>query len=134
MSPSNSPKPSAYRPFVSARYFGPGRPPETPQWRVLVHRKHVETWDSIPARCGESNARELWEHLTTAPNEKPRLGTVSKMKGRQFAATGDGMSAVYHYEITGAGRVDYRYKREFVAHRGDPHPVVQIVSIDLGSH
>ncbi|MBK9560625.1 MAG: hypothetical protein IPO44_14065 [Candidatus Microthrix sp.] len=57
------------------------------------------------------------------------------MKGRQYGATSDGMSRVYHYEITGGGRVDYRYNKEYqVKGSGDVHQIVQIVLISLGSH
>ncbi|AIY18024.2 hypothetical protein KR76_16885 [Pimelobacter simplex] len=57
------------------------------------------------------------------------------MKGKQYAATSDGMSRVYHYEVTGGARVDYRFNAEYVTAPGeDKHRVVQIISIDLGSH
>ena len=63
------------------------------------------------------------------------LGTVTPMKGRQYGATPDGMSRVYHYEITGGGRVDYRYNKEYrVSGSGDVHQIVQIVLVSLGSH
>lgn len=56
------------------------------------------------------------------------------MKGSQYKAR-DGMSRVLHYEVTGAARVDYRHNAEYrTAPGGDAHKVVQIVSIDLGSH
>jgi hypothetical protein len=109
----NDPKPKAYAPFVSARYPASGQPSEKPAWRVLVHRKQVQDWNRIAEMCGESNALELWTHLTTRPNQKPLLGTVTPMKGRQYGATTDGMSRVFHCEITGGGRVDYRYNRDY---------------------
>ena len=131
----NDPKPKAYAPFVSARYPASGHPSEKPAWRVLVHRKQVQDWNRITEMCGESNAIELWTHLTTQPNQKPLLGTVTPMKGRQYGATCDGMSRVYHYEITGGGRVDYRYNKEYrVSGSGDVHQIVQIVLVSLGSH
>ncbi|MBM0127575.1 hypothetical protein [Pimelobacter simplex] len=55
------------------------------------------------------------------------------MKGNQYAAKG-GMSRVYHYELTGAARVDYRFNPEYIASQGDKHRVVQIVLVALGSH
>ena len=128
------PKPKAYRPFVAARYPASGRPRTKPDWRVLVHRKQVREWNRIAETCGESNAQELWDHLTTRPDREPLLGTVTPMKGHQYGPTADGMSRVYHYEITGGGRVDYRYNAEYRVGRGDPHRVVQIVLIALGSH
>lgn len=68
------------------------------------------------------------------PDKPPRLGTVTPMKGGQAKAK-DGMSRVFHYEITGASRVDYRYNANYTtSDDSDAHPVVQIISIDLGSH
>lgn len=128
------PRPQAYRPFVSARYPAQGRSSQKPAWRVLVHRKHVGEWNRIADMCGESNAAELWWHLSMQPDQPPRLGTVTPMKGGQFGPK-DGMSRVHHYEITGGGRIDYRYNAEYTTTAGgDPHKVVQVISIDLGGH
>ncbi|MCV7230416.1 hypothetical protein [Mycolicibacterium komossense] len=56
------------------------------------------------------------------------------MKGGHVGASG-GMSRVYHYEITGGARLDYRYNAEYkTGAGGDAHQVVQVVSIDLGGH
>lgn len=136
MSRSDDPQPGAYRPFVAARYPASGRPDGRPEWRVLVHRRHLHDWNRILQTCGESNAKELWEHLTTQPDQKPRLGSVTPMKGRLGRQTPDGMSRVFHYELTGAARVDYRYNAAYRtdAATGDPHKVVQIINISLGSH
>lgn len=129
------PQPKAYRPFIAARYPANGRPENKPVWRVIVHRKHAREWNRVAEMCGDSNARELWEHLTTRPDREPLLGTVTPLKGRHNRATSDGMSRVYHYEITGGGRVDYRYNATYqVGDDGDPHRIVQIISIALGSH
>lgn len=131
----DDPKPKAYAPYVSARYPAPGSPDDKLTWRVLVHRKHLEEWKRIFEVCGDSNARELWIHLTTRPDQKPLLGTVTPMKGRQNGPTADGTSRVHHYEVTGGARVDYRHNSNFrVNGSGDPHRVVQIVLIKLGSH
>lgn len=52
------------------------------------------------------------------------------MKGRP-----KGSRPVWHYELTGAGRIDYYVVPD---HRtpggGDPHPCVFIIGIDYGSH
>lgn len=127
-------KPKSYRPFVVARYPATGKAPVKPSWRILVHRKHLERWNSIASVCGESNAGELWLHLATQPDQRPRLGTVTPMKGNQHGKQADGTSRVYHYEVSGAARVDYRFNAEAKAGKGDKHPVVWIVSIELGSH
>lgn len=44
------------------------------------------------------------------------------------------MSQVYHYEITGGARLDYRHNAKYRVGEGDEHKVVQIISIALGSH
>ena len=102
---------------------------------MLVHRKHLPDWNRVAERCGQSNARELWKHLTSQPDQAPELGTVTPMKGGHNKAKG-GMSRVYHYEVTGAARVDYRYNPKYTTDSADAdeHKVVQIISIDLGSH
>jgi hypothetical protein len=69
------------------------------------------------------------------PDQPPRVGTVTPMKGRHNKSTADGTSRIYHYEVSGAGRVDYRYNPKYkTSPDGDEHPVVTIVSIDLSSH
>lgn len=129
----DDPKPLSYRPFVAARH-PLGKAPEKPLWRILVHKKHVDLWNRIAEVCGDSNAGELWLHLAMQPDQAPRLGTVTPMKGKHNGATSDGKSRVYHYEVSGAGRVDYRFCKDWKASKGDKHPVVWIVSIDLASH
>lgn len=129
-----SPAPGAYSPLVSARFPLDGRPAEAPQWRVLVHRKYLDAWGELAERCGDSNAEELWRHLSLRPDHPPLLGTCTPMKGR-LGKEKDGWSRVYHYELTGAARVDYRHHAKFDEGLiGDEHRVVQIVSIDYGSH
>lgn len=103
---------------------------EKPAWRVLVHHKFLPQWNELVSRTGEANARELWNHLTRSPDRPPQLGCVTKMKGRP-----KGSRPVWHYELTGAGRIDYYVVPD---HRtpggGDPHPCVFIIGIDYGSH
>ncbi len=100
-----------------------------------MHRKHARAWAELADRFGERNADELWDHLTSRPNRPPRLGTVTPMKGKLGKPLADGTSGVFHYEISGAGRVDYRFHP---AYRTSPdraaHPTVFIVSIDHRSH
>ena len=48
---------------------------------------------------------------------------------------GDGWSPTYHYEISGAGRVDYQFHNAYqTAPERDTHPVVFIRTIDFSSH
>lgn len=133
--PKDDPKPGAYQPLVAARFPGSGRPDQAPVWRVLVHRKHLAEWKRIRLVCGEANAQELWEHLSQQPDQKPQLGTVTPMKGRHNGPLADGTSRIFHYEITGGGRLDYRFNARYMTSAdADPHKVVQIISIDLGGH
>lgn len=57
------------------------------------------------------------------------------MKGKHHAAKWPGYSRTIHYEISGAGRIDYQYAEKTTEGAlGDVHSVVKILSIDLGSH
>ena len=57
------------------------------------------------------------------------------MKGKHNGPKWPGYSKTIHYEITGAGRIDYQFNPSATeGARGDPHGVVKITSIDLGSH
>jgi hypothetical protein len=71
--------PGAYRPHVPARRPGT-RPSVKPVFRVLVHRKYLETWDELPSRVGLANAQQFWDHVAMTPGEPG--------EGRRFAATG----------------------------------------------
>ncbi|MBI4728085.1 MAG: hypothetical protein HY775_01070 [Acidobacteria bacterium] len=54
-------------------------------------------------------------------------GSAGKPKQRGFSRT-------VHYEISGAGRIDFQYADNYRGRRGDPHGVVFILAIDLSSH
>jgi hypothetical protein len=57
------------------------------------------------------------------------------MKGKHNAPKWPGYSKTIHYEITGAGRIDYQFTPSASdGARGDSHGVVKIMSIDLASH
>jgi hypothetical protein len=57
------------------------------------------------------------------------------MKGKHAAPKWPGYSSTVHYEISGAGRIDYQFNAASTeGARGDPHGVVKILTIDLGSH
>lgn len=131
---SDDPKPGAYRPFVAARR--PGASPETPpRFRVVVHRKRAGLWAALEVEVGLQNAQRLWDHLAMRPDMPPLIGSVTPMKGGTYGPQSDGWSRVFHYEVSGAGRVDYRYNaRHKTRPGGDEHSVVRIISIDLGSH
>jgi hypothetical protein len=128
------PKPGAYRPFVSARR--PGSPPDSkPRFRVLVHRQYLDLWNQLVDRVGEQNAQQVWDHVAHTPDRFPSVGSSSVMKGKYAQPKWEGYSRTIHYEITGAGRIDYQYCADSQeGSQGDPHGVVKILTIDLSSH
>jgi hypothetical protein len=130
----NSPAPGAYRPHVAARR--PGGPPAVrPAFRVLVHNKYLAAWDELADRVGLANAQQFWDQVAVTPGQPPKAGTSSVMKGKHNGPKWPGYSKTIHHEITGAGRIDYQYNPAVTdGARGDPHGVVKIMSIDLGSH
>lgn len=130
----NNPAPGAYRPHVAARR--PGGPPSIkPAFRVLVHHQFLEIWNQLPTRVGVANAQQFWDHVAMTPGEPPKVGTSSVMKGKYAAPKWPGYSKTIHYEITGAGRIDYQFNPAAAeGKQGDPHGVVRILSIDLRSH
>jgi hypothetical protein len=57
------------------------------------------------------------------------------MKGKHNGPKWPGYSKTVHYEISGAGRIDYQHSDATTeGAKGDPHAVVKILSIELGSH
>lgn len=125
----------AYQPYVPAARPGSRPPGDTkPPYRVLVHRQFEELWDQLPERVGVESAQQFYDHVSTTPGTAPAVNRTSILKGKAGRAR-EGFSKVIHYEISGAGRIDYRYHNEYTGgDRGDPHPIVQIMTIDLSSH
>jgi hypothetical protein len=82
---------------------------------------------------GLENAQQFWDHVALTPGEHPRVGTSSVMKGKHNGPKWPGYSKTIHYEISGAGRIDYQYNPASTegAER-DVH--VKILTMDLGSH
>lgn len=82
-----------------------------------------------------SNAQQFWDHVALTPGEPPKVGASSVMKGKHAGPKWPGYSKTIHYEIAGAGRIDYQFNPQATeGARGDPHGVVRILSIDLASH
>ncbi len=131
---NNNPAPGAYRPHVAERR--PGGPPAVrPTFRVLVHHKYLAVWSELANRVGLASAQQFWDHVAMTPGQPPRVGMSSVMKGKHNAPKWPGYSKTIHYEITGAGRIDYQYNASATdGALGEPHGVVKIMSIDLGSH
>src|SRR5215471_2894228 len=106
---------------VVARRPG-GRPAVKPAFRVLVHHKYLPVWNELADRVGLANAQQFWNHVAMTPGQPPKVGTTSIMKGRHNAPKWPGYSKTIHYEITGAGRIDYQFNTSAGdGARGDPH-------------
>jgi hypothetical protein len=102
---------------------------------VLVHRRFMAAWSSLAERVGVENAQQLWDHVAFTPGAPPRVGSSSVMRGKHAAPKAPGFSKTVHYEITGAGRIDYQWNATSTGGAsGDPHGVVWILTIELGSH
>ncbi|HYO53577.1 hypothetical protein [Archangium sp.] len=102
---------------------------------MLVHRGFLEEWNSLVERVGLQNAQQFWDHVAHTPGQPPKVGRSSIMKGKHHAPKWAGYSPTIHYEISGAGRIDYQYNPASTeGAQGDAHGVVKILSIDLGSH
>lgn len=100
-----------------------------------MHRQFLADWKGLAARVGLTNAQQFWDHVAHTPGLPPRVGTSSVMKGKHNQAKWPGYSKTIHYEITGAGRIDYQYADTSTeGSKGDAHAVVKILSIDLSSH
>ena len=126
--------PDSYRPFVPGARPG-SRPSERPRYRVLVHHKFSELWKEIPSRVGLESAQQFYDHVSATPGEPPQVNSSVVLKGKAGRPKFDGGSRTIHYEISGAGRIDYQYVNEFTGGKlSDAHPVVFILTIDLSSH
>lgn len=100
-----------------------------------MHRQFRSEWASLPDRVGLESAQQLWEHLAHTPGRVPAVGTTSILRGRAGRPMAEGFSRTVHYEISGAGRVDYQFCDRFRAHPdGDEHAIVVILAINLSSH
>lgn len=125
---------SAYQPYQPARRPG-GKPVNKPRYRVLIHRQYRDLWDQLPERVGLENAQQFYDHVANSPGFPPSVGRTTVLAGKAGRPKGEGFSRTIHYEISGAGRIDFQYNNAFEggAH-SDPHPVVCILTIDLSSH
>jgi hypothetical protein len=126
--------PGAYQPFRPARRPG-GSPPHRPRYRVLVHRQYLDLWQQLADRVGLTSAQQFYDHVANTPGIPPSVGTTTILAGKAGRPIADGFSRTVHYEISGAGRINYQFNDAYSGGaRGDRHPVVFILTIDLGSH
>ncbi len=99
-----------------------------------MHRKFASLWDELVARVGVRSAQQFWDHVAQTPGQPPVVNSACKLRGKAAKPKEPGFSPTYHYEISSAGRINYQYNSEYVGARGDPHGVVWILTVDLGSH
>lgn len=126
--------PSAYQPLVPAQRPG-SRPFEQPVYRVLVHRKFRNHWDQLISRVGLQGAQQFWDHVAYTPGKVSPLASITLLRGKAGAPNGAGWSKTHHYEVSGAGRIDYQYHNAFkTSPDGDEHKVVAILTISYSSH
>ena len=78
--------------------------------------------------------RARQHHIPQTPDQHPKVGTSDMLRGNHNQGK-SGWSRRVHYEITGAGRIDYEYHPRYkTSSDGDEHAVVRILVINLSSH
>ncbi len=102
---------------------------------MLIHRAFTEDWSVLPKHVGLESAQQFYGHVASTPGRPPAINRTTVLRGRAGRPVVPGCSRTIHYGISGAGRIDYPYADEFRGGRdGDPHPVVLVLTIRLGSH
>lgn len=123
----------AYRPYQPTRRPG-GKPAEKPPYRVLVHRKFAHLWEALPGRVGLANAQQFYDHVARTPGQPATINRTGLLRGKAGEPMAPGFSRTIHYEISGAGRIDYQYHDAYTGGgEGDPHAVVFIRAINLSN-
>lgn len=125
---------SNYQPFEPARRPG-ARPDDKPRYRVLVHRRFRGHWNELVSRVGLKAAQQFWDHAAQTPGAPDPIAATCYLRGKAGRPQGPGWSRTLHYEISGAGRINYQYHDTYrTAHDADPHPIVAILTINYSSH
>lgn len=88
----------------------------------------------LPDRVGLQAAQQFYDHVASTPGQVPSVGSSTVLKGSLGRPIAEGFSRTVHYEISGAGRIDYQHNDAYVGRRGDPHPVVFVLRVSMGSH
>ncbi len=106
-----------------------------PRYRVLVHRQFKHLWDALPDRVGLQSAQQFYDHVAYVPGSPAAINRTGVLRGKAGRPIAEGFSRTIHYEISGAGRIDYQFNDAYTGGTaGDPHPVVFILSINLSRH
>lgn len=127
------PPAGAYDPYITIASPG-GKPVTKPRFRVLMSKSMWKQWENAVSQAGDQNVQQLWNHLAYRPDQLPLLGSVTRLKGGHMKGK-EGWSDVHHYEITGAGRINYQFHPDYAGGaQGDKHAVVKVTSIDMSSH
>lgn len=126
---------SAYKPYAPARRPG-GKPDEAPKYRVLVHRQHFGRYERLTEVVGLTQAQRFHDHVSQTPGAKPEGVHMTMLRGKAGKPHEDGFSRTLHWRMPGSGaRVDYQYNAKYTGGaEGDPHAIVRIIAVSLGSH
>ena len=104
-------------------------------YRVLVHRQYAQLWTELSQRVGIDSARQFYDHVAYTPGTPSPINRTTILAGKAGRPWAEGFSRTIHYEISGAGRINYQYNDAYTdGARGDAHRVVFILTIDLTSH
>jgi hypothetical protein len=102
---------------------------------VVVHRRLLERWGNLAENVGLESAQQFYDHVSKTPGEPPPINSSTVLKGKAGNPKEPGFSRTIHYEVSSSGRIDYQWNADFTGGRdGDPHGVVRILAINLGSH
>jgi hypothetical protein len=77
----------------------------------------------LPERVGLTAARQFYDHVAQTPGQPAPVNRTGVLRGRAGEPMAPGFSRTIHYEISGAGRIDYQYHDAYDdGARGDPSP------------
>ncbi|MBA2447513.1 MAG: Uma2 family endonuclease [Chloroflexi bacterium] len=82
---------------------------------MLVHRRFIDDWDQLPNRVGLEAAQQFYDHVATSPGQIPAVGSATILKGSLGKPLAEGFSRTVHYEISGAGRIDFQYHDTYIS-------------------
>jgi hypothetical protein len=87
------------------------------------------------SRVGIQQAQQFWDHVSMTPGSTSPIASTTILRGKAGMPMGSGWSKTYHYEVSGAGRIDYQFHNAYSAGaKGDKHKVVAILTISYASH